>query len=248
MSESDGIGEAVEGEVRAAVMAAAQIAEQVAQRAERRARELERAARTTAAQFEQRLAAERETARAEVAVTRNPRWWDTAKLDQAARASAVAEANQIGARIADRFGPAARDAVVEATRTGQNRPVAAVDLNTVAQVRDSTAEATYARIVAEDTRRQAAAVTAERAAAATTAGTAAAAAQPGTGPGWDTSDRREAFAASLQHVPDPEGVDARIRLDRSRATPGRAAAAAAPSVRARPGRAPVIALQNEVSR
>ncbi len=214
MSESDGISEAIGQEVRAVVMTAAQIAEQVARRAETRARTLEREATVAAQRLSARRAAERDTARAEVSPTRDPRWWDTAQLDAAARAYATADTwarhdpqlatdtTRIAEHIERRFGAEARTAVVTAAHTGRAAAVATDSADTKAGKR-AAAETRFAAIVSTD----------------------AHAARAGTGPDgrWDTPARRAAFAASLRDVPDPEGVDARIRLDRARARPASAA-------------------------
>lgn len=261
MSESDGISEAVDAEVRAAVMAAAQLAEQLARHAGARARETERDAASAAAQADQRLAAERDTARAEVAPAREQGWWDTADLDAAARVYATADAwrdldpqlrrdaDQIETRLEERFGPDLRQAVVDAAHDGRDvvgQPSA--DGADVAgdRVEAAAAEARFAAIVAEDARLTAGQATAELGSAVTAAETAPSAAAPV--PGWDSPVRRAAFATSIEHVPDHEGVDARLRLDKARAQPGRAAVAVTPTVRARPGRGPATGRQSEVGR
>lgn len=230
MSETDGISEALDSELRAVVMAAAQVAEHAARRAETRTRDLERQATAAAQQLNARRAAERDTARAAVAPTRDPRWWDTAHLDAAARAYATAHAwadhdpqlagdpARIADRIQDRFGTEARDAVETAAGTGRPTPDQAGLVSQAGPRRGLSAE------------EQDAAITAHDAAAARS--------------GWDTPERRAAFADSLREVPDPEAVDARVRLDRARAHRASAAvlhkpnvlnlAPAAPTVTGRP--------------
>ena len=207
MSESDEISEAVDAEVRAAVLAAAQLAEQLARRAEAPAREVERDAAAAAAQAERRLAAERGTARAEVAPARQEGWWDTADLDAAARVYATADdwrdldpqlrrdAERIETRLEERFGPDVRQAVVQAARDVAGDRVQA-----------AAAEARFAAIVAEGTRVAAGQAAAERISSVTGGEIAPGAAA--VEPGWDSPARREVLAASLQHVADQEGVDA----------------------------------------
>jgi hypothetical protein len=219
MSETDGIGEALGQQMRAVVMVAAQIAEQVARQAELRAQTLEREAAVAAQRLGARRAAERDTARTEVAPTREPRWWDTATLDAAARAYATADAwarqdpqlaadtTRIAEQIEFRFGAEARTAVVTAAHTGRAAEVAIEPTDMKAEKR-AAAETGFAAIVSNDAR--------------------AARAEAGPDGQWDTPARRAAFAASLRDVPDPEAVDARLRLDRARAHPANAATTHAP--------------------
>lgn len=79
MSESDGIEEALEGQLRVLVTAATQLGE-------RAARAREAAQRTAAAHSEQeqrelqaRFAAEQQLARTQYGQVHNPQWWDNAK-------------------------------------------------------------------------------------------------------------------------------------------------------------------------
>lgn len=228
MSESDGISEAIGQEVRAVVMTAAQIAEQVALRAETRARNLEREATVAAQRLSARRAAERDTARAEVAPTRDPRWWDTAQLDAAARAYATADTwarhdpqlaadtTRIAEHIERRFGADTRTAVVTAAHAGRAAAVATENTDTTTGKR-AAAETRFAAIVSTDAR--------------------AARVGAGLDGEWDTPARRAAFAASLRDVPDVEAVDARIRLDRARAQPASAAATGESTVATQPSRA-----------
>lgn len=225
MSESDGISEAIGQEVRAVVMVAAQIAEQVARQAETRARDLEHEATVAAQRLNARRAAERDTARAEIAPIRDPRWWDTATLDAAARAYATpdtwaphdpqlaADTARIAELIERRFGAEARTAVVSAAQTGRGAPVATESADTTTGKR-ATAESRFGAIVSTDARD--------------------ARAGAGHDGEWDSPARRAAFAVSLRDVPDPEGVDARIRLDRARAHPPFAAATEASGSLVRP--------------
>lgn len=216
MSESDGVSEAIGQEVRAVVMAAAQIAEQVARRAETRARTLEREAAVAAQRLSTRRAAERDTARAEVTPTRDPRWWDTAQLDAAARAYATAdtwarhdpqlaaEATRIAEQIERRFGSEARTAVVTAAHTGRD----------TAEGKPKRADRTATQRVGAKTQLAAVALHDARASRV---------GKDTAGSSWDTKPRRDTFAASLGDIPDLEAVDARIRLDRARAQPATAA-------------------------
>ena len=212
MSETDGLGEALDQELRAAVMVAAQVAEYTARRAETRTRAAERDATAATAHAQTRRAAERDLARAQVAPTRDPRWWDTARLEAAAQAYAAAHAwaehdhqlaadtTRIAERIEARYGADARAAVETAARTGRSTGDLADDVDQPGR-RGAGAEQQYAAITAHDTRAP--------------AGVAAS--------GWDTTQRRAAFADTLRDIPDLEAVDTRLRLDRARSHPAKAA-------------------------
>lgn len=251
MTEAAGIEEAAEETARSALLIAAQVAEQIARRAEERARVDERAAEQAAQAARARFEAERDTARAEVGPAAGRQWWDTAELDDAARVYAVAQAwaphdpdlasaaDAITERIEARFGSQARESVEpgvsaalghgpgsgtgasSGTGTGRDEAGAGTDGE---RVRAAGVDLDVALAVAHDAQLSVAGAAAAR------AGTGRAAAQEGgAAEGWDSPRRREALAASLAHVADPEGVDARLRLDRARATPG-IAATGAPAV------------------
>ncbi len=245
MSESAGIEEAAEETARSALLIAAQVAEQIARRAEERARVDERAAEQAAQAARARFEAERDTARAEVGPAAGRQWWDTAELDDAARVYAVAQAwaphdpdlaaaaDAITERIEARFRSQARESVESgvdaALGRGPGRSTDGTDGVNAGpgtdgdRVRAAGVDLDVALAVAHDAHLSAEDTTATRA----STGQFTAEAEQITAVGWDTSQRREAFAVSLAHVGDPEGVDARLRLDKARATPGVAAAGAA---------------------
>lgn len=89
---SDGIEEALEGQFRTVTTAAARVIEQIARARQQRDDELERLTRSTASEDRKRYAAERETARAELAQTHNTDWWDVARPETVAHAVATADA------------------------------------------------------------------------------------------------------------------------------------------------------------
>ncbi|MEJ5869369.1 hypothetical protein WDV85_16685 [Pseudokineococcus sp. 5B2Z-1] len=78
MSESDGIEEAFEGQVRVALLVAGRVAEELARQRERAAREAEQQSVQAARDLAARVAAERTTARASLAPIERDAWWERA--------------------------------------------------------------------------------------------------------------------------------------------------------------------------
>ncbi len=226
VTEPDGLDDAVAQEWRTALLLAAQVAEWVARRAEQRAHTQEQAALIEAGQVGDRYAGERELARAEVAVTDNPAWWDQADPAAVARVYATAQAwkdtdqgfteaaQRVQAVVRDRYGPAVESQLADAVTVGRTGPTEELT-DEQAQARRQAVEIELATVLAgearQDTTTATAAVT-DATSRTETAGTATV--------GWDTPQRRDAFAASISTHPDAQAVDARVRLDRSRAQSG----------------------------
>ncbi len=230
VTEPDGLDDAVAQEWRTALLLAAQVAEWVARRAEQRAHTQEKAALADAGQTGDRYAGERELARAEIAVADNPAWWDQADPTAVARVYATAQAwkdtdpefsdtaQRVKIAVRDRYGPAVETqlaAAVTAGRTGSTEELT----DDQAQDRRRAVETELATVLAGDTRHDTNAPTADVATTTTHTEIARDAAV-----GWDTPQRRDAFAASISTHPDAQAVDARVRLDRSRAQPATASA------------------------
>lgn len=78
MSESDGIEEAFEGQVRVGLLVAGRVAEELARQRERSAREAEQQSLQAARDLADRVAAERTTARASLAPIERDAWWERA--------------------------------------------------------------------------------------------------------------------------------------------------------------------------
>ena len=78
MSESDGIEEAFEGQVRIGLLVAGRVAEELARQRERAAREAEQQSAQAARDLADRVAAERTTARASLAPIERDAWWERA--------------------------------------------------------------------------------------------------------------------------------------------------------------------------
>lgn len=90
--DSDGIEEAVEGQLRVALTAAGQIGERLARMREDAARRAASASEQEARELQSRLAAEGGAARAALAPVHRPEWWDQANLEQIATAHQTARA------------------------------------------------------------------------------------------------------------------------------------------------------------
>lgn len=231
VTEPDGLDDAVAQEWRTALLLAAQVAEWVARRAEQRAHTQEQAALAEAGRVGDRYAGERDLARAEVAVADNPAWWDQADPAAVARVYATAQAwkdtdpeftdtaQRVQTGVRDRYGPAVEAQLAEAVTVGRGGPIEELT-DERAQARRRAVETELATVLAGEKLHDTTAAIADVAAATTRTEIARAAAV-----GWDTPQRRDAFAASICAHPDPQAVDARVRLDRSRAQPANAAAA-----------------------
>jgi len=230
VTEPDGLDDAVAQEWRTALLLAAQVAEWVARRAEQRAHTQEQAALAEAGQTGDRYAGERELARAEVTVADNPGWWDQADPAAVARVYATARAwkdtdpeftdtaQRVKTTVQDRYGPAVEAQLAEAVtadRTGSTRELT----DDRAQARRRAVETELATVLVGEARQDTTAATAAVTYATTRTETAR-----DVNTGWDTPQRRDTFASSISTHPDAHAVDARIRLDRSRAQPATASA------------------------
>lgn len=119
MAESDGIDEAAEQMLRVALTAAAQLAERLAHARTQAARQAQARSDRDAREHTARVEAEHRAARAQLTLTRNPRWWDTATGPDIADAYATArqwadldpvaarDADRITQQVRERYGPAA---------------------------------------------------------------------------------------------------------------------------------------------
>jgi len=230
VTEPDGLDDAVAQEWRTALLLAAQVAEWVARRAEQRARTQEQAVLADTGQVGDRYSGERELARAEVAVADNPAWWDQADPAAVARVYATAQAwkdtdpeftdtaQRVQTAVRDRYGPAVEAQLAAAVTAGRARSTEELTEDQ-AQARRRAVQTELATVLAGETRQDAVAATTD----VTAATTHTEPARDATA-GWDTPQRRDTFAASISTHPDAQAVDARVRLDRSRAQPATASA------------------------
>lgn len=90
--ETDGIDEALAGQIRVVVTAAGLIGEGIARGREQQLRRAQAASEQEARALQSRLTAERTAARAELASVQRPEWWGRATPEQIGRAYEVARA------------------------------------------------------------------------------------------------------------------------------------------------------------
>lgn len=257
--ESDGIEEAIEGQVRVAITAAGRVGEMIVRAREEAARRAQAASDQEARELTSRFEAERQTARVELASVYRAEWWDKATPEQIGGAYTTArawsgedvEAVRAEQRIRDelrtRYG-------VDADNAGGD-PVA---------VREAIERADRERHGADEQRRKAAAEETEAAAllrhaeaadrgaverrvgadrapevdeyerlqeAAVDAEHQAADARREAAPRYDSAARREATARELeQQGVSQEAIAAKMRADVSQALP------ATEAVKSKPGR------------
>lgn len=88
--ETDGIEEALEGQIRVAVTAAGLVGESIARAREQQQRQAQAVSEQQARGLETRLTAERQTARAELASVHQPEWWGRATPEQIGHAYGTA--------------------------------------------------------------------------------------------------------------------------------------------------------------
>ncbi|GAB2722719.1 hypothetical protein ACX801_20980 [Arthrobacter bambusae] len=236
MSESDGIEEAIEGMSRVGLTVAGRLGEQLARAREQALRRAQAAEEQQARELQARFDAERATARAQVAPVMDNRWWDTASgrdvervheaatawkdHDPAARSAAEVIRDQVQRRYGldvDNLG--ADDASVAAALTKAER-----DREQAEQERraggDETAQA--AQLLAEAAREDQ-----DREQDITKENQRPEVLREEAGIKYDSAERRQELAASLESVADREAVQARLSADQDQGTPPSTAVAVA---------------------
>jgi hypothetical protein len=155
VAESDGIDEAAEQMLRVALTAAAQLAERLAHARAQAAREAQARSDRDAREHSARVEAEHRAARAQLALTEDPRWWHTATgpdiADVYATArqwadhdpSAAHDADRITQQVPEQYGSAA--VPIGASSIGQPRA-------TDRRAREQAAAAEAAVLLASDAR------------------------------------------------------------------------------------------------
>ncbi|BCW77893.1 MULTISPECIES: hypothetical protein [unclassified Arthrobacter] len=237
MSESDGIEEAIESMSRVGLTVAGRLGEQLARTREQELRRAQAAEEQQARELQARFDAERAAARAQLAPVMDNRWWDTASGRDIERVHETATAWKD-------HDPAARDAA-EVIRDQVQRRYG-LDLEHLgadeASVTDALARAEQNREQAEQERTAGRDGTAQAMALLAEAdredrdrahGVAEENRHPETlreeaASEYDSAERRQELAASLDGVADREAVQARLSADQDQATPPTAAVAKAP--------------------
>ncbi|NMR32303.1 hypothetical protein [Crystallibacter degradans] len=229
MSEADGMDEAVDGAMRTGLMVAARIGEQLARMREEEQRNIAAAEEHRARQLQERFDAQRAVARAQLAPTARDDWWDkaTPQMIEHAHQTATAwkgydpEAFQASEHIRNqvqaRYG-------IDVNNTGADE----------ASVSSALARAQQARTEAENERTKASAArTDEVVAVAAVAGANRqdqAAQKARDEPGYDSPERRQQLAESLEGKGDREAVSSRLLADKHQGTPATAAVTQKPSL------------------
>lgn len=229
MSEADGMDDAVDGAIRTGLMVAGRIGEQLARTREADQRTIAAAEEYRACQLQERFDTQRAAARAQLAPVARNDWWDEATPEMIKRAHQTAtawktydpEAAQAAERIRDqlqaRYG-------IDVNNTGTDE----------ASVSEALARAQQARAQAESERTKASAARTDEAvsgaavAGANRQGNAAHKAQPA--PAYDSPERRQQLAESLEGKEDREAVNSRLLADKHQASPASAAVAQKPAL------------------
>lgn len=237
MSESDGIEEAIEGMSRVGLTVAGRLGEQVARVREQALRRAQAVEEQQARELQARFDAERAAARAQLAPVMDNRWWDTASgrdiervheaatawkdHDPAARSAAEVIRDQVQRRYGmDVDNVGADDASVVAALAKAERDREQAEQERGAG-RDETAQA--AQLLAEAAREDR-----DRKQDVTEANQRPEALGEEAGTKYDSAERRQELAASLEGIADREAVQARLSADQDQGTPPNAAVAQAP--------------------
>ena len=229
MSEADGMDDAVDGAMRTGLMVASRIGEQLARMREEDQRNIAAAEEHRARQLQERFDAQRAAARAQLAPVTRDDWWDKATPEMIERVHETAtawkaydpEAAQASERIREqvqaRYG-------IDVNNTGADE----------ASVSAALARAQQARLEAENERTKASAArTDEAVAGAAVAGANRqdnAAQQAQAEPAYDSPERRQQLAESLEGKGDREAVNSRLLADKHQGAPATAAVAQKPSL------------------
>ncbi|UKA73395.1 hypothetical protein [Arthrobacter sp. FW306-06-A] len=237
MSESDGIEEAIEGMSRVGLTVAGRLGEQLARAREQELRRAQAAEEQQARALQARFDAERAAARAQLAPVMDNRWWDTASgcdvervhetatawkdQDPAARDAAEVIRDQVQRRYGldvDNLGADEASVAEALAKAGRDREQAEQERRT-GREENAQAGQLLAEADREDRDRERD-VTEENQRPGSLAGEA--------GLKFDSAERRQDLAASLEDVADREAVQARLSADQDQATPPSAAVAKAP--------------------
>ncbi|UYY83671.1 hypothetical protein OIT41_20620 (plasmid) [Arthrobacter sp. YA7-1] len=236
MSESDGIEEAIEGMSRVGLTVAGRLGEQLARAREQALRRAQAAEEQQARELQARFDAERAAARAQLAPVMDNRWWDTASgrdiervheaatawkdHDPAARSAAEAIRDQVQRRYGldvDNLGADESPVAAALAKAERDREQAEQERGAG---RDENAQAT--QLLAEATREDQ-----DREQDAAEENQRPESLREEAGTKYDSAERRQELAASLEGIADREAVQARLSADQDQGTPPSAAVAKA---------------------
>lgn len=225
MSESDGMEDAVDGAMRTGLMVAGRIGEQLARMHEEEQRTIAAAEEHRARELQERMFAQRAAARAQLAPVAREDWWDKATPEMIERVhetatawkandpEAATAADKISEQVQSRYG-------IDVNNTGADE----------ASVSAALARAQQARSEAETERTKASvASTDEVVAGAAVAGANRQDRADAREQDWDTAERRQQLAESLEGKGDREAVNSRLLADKHQGTHPSAAVAQKPS-------------------
>jgi hypothetical protein len=226
MSEADGMDDAVDGAMRTGLMVAGRIGEQLARMHEQEQRTIAAAEEQRARELQERMFAQRVAARAHLAPVSREDWWDKATPEMIERAHETATAWKA-------YDPEAASAADKISEQVQSRY--GIDVNNTgadeASVSAALARAQQARAEAETERTKASvARTDEVVAGAAIAGANRQDRADRSEPAWDTAERRQQLAESLEGKGDREAVNSRLLADKHQGTHPSAAVAQKPSL------------------
>jgi colicin import membrane protein len=237
MNESDGIEEAIEGISRVGLTVAGRLGEHFARAREQELRRAQAAEEQQARELQARFDAERAAARAQLAPVMDNRWWDTAsgrdmeRVHETATAwkdhdpTALKAADTIRDQVQGRYGLDVDNLGADEASVGQALAKAERDREQAEQERRAGREenAEAVQLLAEadrDDRDREQDVTDENQRPETL--------REEAGIKYDSAERRQELAASLEGVADREAVQARLSADQDQGTPPSAAVAKAP--------------------
>jgi colicin import membrane protein len=226
MSEADGMEDAVDGAMRTGLMVASRIGEQLARMHEQEQRTIAAAEEQRARELQERLFAQRAAARAQLAPVSREDWWDKATPEMIERVHETATAWKA-------YDPEAASAADKISEQVQSRY--GIDVNNTgadeASVSAALARAQQARLETENERtKELAARTDEVMAGAAIAGANRQDRADRSEPAWDTAERRQQLAESLEGKGDREAVNSRLLADKHQGTHPAAAVAQKPSL------------------
>jgi colicin import membrane protein len=227
MSEADGMDEAVDGAMRTGLMVAARIGEQLARMREEDQRNIAAAEEQRARQLQERFDAQCAAARAQLAPTARDDWWDkaTPEMIQQAHQTATAwkaydpeaaqAAEHIRSQVQARYG-------IDVDNTGADE----------ASVSTALSRAQHVGSEAETERKVSAARTDEAVVGSAVAGAnrqdIAVQKAQSQATAYDSPERRQHLAESLDGKDDREAVNSRLLADKHQGTPATAAVAQKP--------------------